>query len=139
MNPANIKIVFIAAIGFVLWGGYRVAESAYIAMTWDKTEGKVSGFERHVMSCGKGVGECYSLVVSYAVNGRTYTTGSVKKYDRSKPSRLLNTAAVVYYSPVNPQDAILGGAYGPLRYGIWLFIIGSVVLLVFWVVKKRQA
>ena len=138
MNSSNLKVLFVAAIGFVLWGGYRVADSAYITMTWDRADGKVTGFERHVMSCGKGVGECYSLVVSYQVNGRGYSTGSVKKYDRSKPSRLLNTPAVVYYAPGNPGQAILGGAYGPMRYGIWLLLIGCAILFGFWVAKRRR-
>ena len=138
MSSTNIKVVFIAAIGMVLWGGYSVVNSTYIALTWDKVEGTVIDFERHTWSCGKGIGECYALVVGYEANGQAFTTTSVKKYSRSKPSQLLKSPATVYYSSLNPGEAILGGAYGPMRKGIWLLIIGTVILVVFWVVKKRE-
>ena len=138
MNSSNIKILFIGAICLALFGGYSVARASYIAMTWNEADGEVIDFEKHTFSCGKGVGECYGIIVGYLANGQAFTASSVKKFNNSKPSHLLHNKITVYYSPDNPGEAILGGEFGPMRNGMWLFIFGSVVLVIFWVVWKKK-
>ncbi len=137
MSPANIKVIFIGAVCFVLWGGYNIAKSSYTAFTWTKTEGTVVDFERNVWSCGKGIGECYTLIVGYQVGGNSFTANSNTKFNHIEPTYLLKQKFDVYYSSGNPANAILGGSYGPMRHGIWLFIIGCVVLFIFWLKRKR--
>ncbi len=138
MSPANIKVVFIGAICFVIWGGYNIAKVVYTSANWEKTEGIIVDIERHSMSCGKGVGECYSLIVGYHANKNYFTVNSKKKFNRDKPTHLLEESVEVYYSPSDPSDSIISGKYGPQNYGIILFLIGSVVLFVFWVKRKKD-
>ena len=138
MNPTNIKVIFIGAIIFVLWGGYKIAMASYTAMTWEKTEGTIVDFERNTWTCGKGVSECYNLIAGYHAGNDYYTVLSDKKYSRHKPSHLLDAKVVIYYSPLNPAEAVLGGEYGPMNGGIILFLIGLGVLLVFWFVRKKE-
>jgi hypothetical protein len=137
MSPANIKVVFFGAICFVLWGGYNVAKSSYIEITWTKVEGTVVDFERNTWSCGKHISTCYELIVGYQAGKKTYTVNSKKKFNHDKPTHLLNEKVVVYYSPANNTEAILGGSYGPSRYGMILFLAGCVVLIIFWVMRKK--
>jgi hypothetical protein len=61
----NIKMLFIGGICGLIWGGYNVAMATYYSFNWHKTQGIVVDFERHSMTCGQGVGECYSLLVGY--------------------------------------------------------------------------
>ena len=138
MNPTNIKIIFFAAIIAVLWGGYEIVKSSYTAMTWEKTEGTIVDFERNTWSCGKGVSRCFTPIVGYHVRDNYYTTLAIKKFNNNEPKHLTGNKVVIYYSPLNPAEAVLGGEYGPMNRGILLFIIGSVVLLVFWFLRKRE-
>ena len=138
MGSTKMKVLFVCAIGLVLYGGYSVTRAAYLTFSWNETEGEVVDFERDTFSCGKGVNQCYALVVSYMAGDHAYRTTSVRKFDYMAPVELLNSGVTVYYSPANPADAILGGAYGPMRYGIWLFLFGVVMLVILWVVKKKS-
>ncbi len=135
----NIKIIFIGAICAVLWGGYNLARASFYSINWNEAEGTIVDFERHVMTCGKGVGECYSLIVGYHAGDNYFVTDSVKKFSHNQPRHLLDQKVVVYYSPDNNAEAILGGEYGPYRYGLIIFFIGIVVLFLFWIFRKRQA
>ena len=132
-----MAFLFITAIGLVLWGGYKVANAAYIATTWEKAEGTIVDLERHTWTCGKGVGECYSLVAGYHAGKDYFTVSSVKKYNRNKPMHMMDKNMTIYYSPANPSVAVFSGSHGPLGYGIGLFIGGLVVLLIFRVFRNR--
>jgi len=134
----NIKVIFVGAIIAVLLGSYYISKSIYTSIAWTKTEGIVIDFERHSMTCGKSVGECYTLIVGYHVDNKYYTATSKKKFSRNKPTHLLDEKLGLYYSPENPSKAILSGAYGPKNYGVILFLIGTVVLFIFWIVRKRE-
>lgn len=140
MNPANIKIVFIAAICFVLWGGYNVAKSSYVAITWTKAEGTVVDFEKNVWSCGKGIGECYNLIVGYHDSHKNYyTVNSKKNFNYDPPKHLMDQKIDVYYRPSKPAESVLGSGYGPMQYGTIMFLLGCVILFIFWVVKKKSS
>jgi hypothetical protein len=134
----NIKVLFIGAICAVLWGGYTLSNAVYYSVNWTETQGTVVDFERHVMTCGKGVSECYSLLVGYHAGDEYYVTDSVKKFSRNQSRHLLDQKVVVYYSPDNNAEAILVGEYGPYRYGLIIFLIGAVVLFLFWMFRKRK-
>ncbi len=138
MPKENIKVVFFGAIIAVILGGYYISKSIYTSVAWTKSEGIVIDFERHSMTCGKGVGECYSLIVGYPVDKNHYTVTSKSKFSHDKPDHLLDKKLKLHYSPNNPADAVLSGAYGPKNYGIILFLVGAVVLFIFWVVRKRE-
>jgi hypothetical protein len=138
MSPTNVKVVFIGAIAFVLWGGYSIAKASYTAIAWNKTEGTIVDLERNVWTCGKGVSECYNLIAGYHARNNYYTVLSDKKFSRNKPSHLLDTKVVIYYDPLNPAEAVLGGEYGPMSGGIILFIVGLIVLLIFWYFWKKE-
>lgn len=139
MSPGNIKVVFIGAICFVLWGGYNIGKASYIAVTWTKTEGTVVDFERYTWKCGKLSSECYTLIVGYQADKASFTVTSDKKFNSNKPVHFLKNKVPVYYSPSNPVDAILGGSYGPLGNGVILFLVGCVVLIILWVIRKRNS
>jgi hypothetical protein len=135
---SNIKVIFIGAICFVLWGGYNIGKASYTALSWAKTEGTVVDFEHNTWSCGKGVGTCYQLIVGYYAGKTYYTVNSDKKFNHDMPTHLQDTKVTVYYSPANPAEAVLGGSYGPMNYGIILFLIGVIVLFIFWVKRERK-
>lgn len=40
-----MKVLFIAAIGMVIYGSFSFARSGYISMTWNETQGEVIDFE----------------------------------------------------------------------------------------------
>ena len=138
MSSTNVKIIFVAAIGMVLWGGFNFAKATYTSFAWTKADGKVIDFEHNVWSCGKGVGECYSLIIDYAAGNKHFTITSKKKFNYDKPTHLLNEKVTVYYSPNNPGEAVISGSYGTGQYGAILFLIGLVILFVFWVINKRE-
>lgn len=138
MSSTNAKIIFVMAIGMVLWGGFNFAKAGYTSFAWTKTEGKVIDFEHNVWSCGKGVGECYSLIIGYKAGNKPLTVISKKKFNYDKPTHLLNKQVTVYYSPSNPADAVISGSYGSGQYGVILFLIGVVILFVFWIINKRE-
>lgn len=139
MTQANIKTIFWGAVFATLWGGYNIGKSVYTSFAWDKTEGIVVDYERNTWSCGKSVSECYSLVVGYHTADKNYfTTTSKKKYNYDPPKHLLDKKVDVYYSPAVPSEAILGGSYGPMNYGIIIFLIGAIVLFIFWVRSKKK-
>ncbi len=56
-----------------------MAKATYYSINWDKTEGVVVDFERHTMACGKGVGECYSLLVAYHVGNNYFVSNGSEK------------------------------------------------------------
>lgn len=133
----NMAILFITAIALVAWGGYKVANATYIASTWEKTKGTIVDMERHTWACGKGVSECYSLIAGYHAGKDYFTVSSVKKFSRDKPVQMMDKMMTIYYSPTNPSEAVFSGSYGPLGYGIALFIGGLVALLILWVFRKH--
>lgn len=139
MSSINIKVVFVGAICFVLWGGYNIAKASYTAINWEKAEGTVIDFERNTWSCGKNIGKCFALIVGYNTDKGSFTVISDKKFNYTKPTHLLKDTVVVYYSPTNHADATLGGSYGPMGRGIIVLIVGLVVLFIYWVVSKRNA
>mgnify|MGYP003629758199 CR=1 FL=1 len=128
MNPAKIKVVSIGAICFFLLGGYNVVKIIYSLVNW--ANNVVVDFGRHSMACGKGVNEDYALIVGYHA--------SKKKFNRDKPAYLLNKKVEVYYSPDNPFDSIISGKYGPQNYRVILFLIGSIVLFLFWLMRQKS-
>ena len=132
----NIAILFIGSIAMIAWGGYKVANAAYIATTWDKAEGTIVDLERHTWKCGKGVGECYTLVAGYHAGKDYFTVSSNKKYNRNKPEHMLDKKMTIYYSPINPTEAVFSGSHGPLGYGLGLFIGGLVLLFVSWIARN---
>ncbi|MGK0297169.1 MAG: hypothetical protein ACI9XC_000770 [Gammaproteobacteria bacterium] len=134
----NIKALFIGRICALLWGGYDVSRARYYLISWDETEGAVVDFERHVMTCEKGVGECYSILVGNHAGNDYFVTNDNKTFSRDKPIHLLEKKVVVYYSPENPGEAILGGEYGPFRNGATVIFIGVFVLFLSWLVHNRQ-
>lgn len=138
MEKNKVNMILLVAIVFILWGGYKIAVASYTAMTWIKTEGTIIDFERNVWSCGKGVGECYSLVAGYHAGKDYYTVVSDKKFDYHKPSNLLNDKVIIYYSPLNSSEATFGGEYGPMNGGLIIFFIGIVILVIIWFVRKRE-
>ena len=139
ISPTNIKIIFVMAIVAVCWGAYNMARAAYTAISWEKTEGTVVDFERNVWSCGKGVSECYELVVGYHVRGNYYTVLSTRRYNGSKPSHMSGRRLELYYSPANPREAILAGSYGPMEGGLIIFLFGAAVLAVFWFRREKAS
>lgn len=112
--------------------------ASYTAITWNKAEGIIVDFERNTWSCGKGVGECYSLIAGYHADKDYYTVTSDKKFNYNKPKYLLDKKVIIYYSPVNPAEATFGGEYGPMNGGIILFLVGIVIFLVLWFMHKRN-
>ena len=138
MSPANVKTVFYAAIFAVLWGGYNIAKSVYTYTAWEEVQGTVVDFERNTWSCGKSVGECYSLMVGYHAGKDYFTTFSKKKYNYDPPTHLMDEKISVYYSPGNPSEAILGDGYGPMNYGIIIFLIGTLVLFIFCFINNNR-
>jgi hypothetical protein len=123
---------------FCYGGGYDVSRATYYSISWDEAEGTVVDFERHVMTCGKGVGECYSLLVGYHAGNDYFVTNGNKTFSRDKPMHLLEKKVVVYYSPENASEVILGGEYGPFRNGVTAIFIGVFVLFLYWLVRNRQ-
>ena len=136
INPANKLVIFVGAIAFVLWGGYNIIKASYVAAAWNDTEGVVTGFEKYTFSCGRGVGNCFELVVAYEVNGKRFTVNSEEKFDNRAPVHLKNEIITVYYNPANPYDAALAN-YGPGSYGTILFVIGILVLFLFWLFREK--
>lgn len=94
-------------------------------------------FERHTMTCGKGVGECYSLLIGYHAGNDYFVTASNKKYSRNKPMHLAERKVAVYYSPDDTSEAILGGEYGPFNYGLYGILGGMVMMFVSWIAGKN--
>lgn len=92
----NIKLIFFGAICAILWGGYNISRASYYSFSWTETQGTVVDFERHVMTCVKGVGECYSLMVGYHAGNDYFVTYSDKKFPRNKPIHLLDQKIVVF-------------------------------------------
>ena len=138
MNPTNVKVVFIAAIAAVLWGGYEIVKTTYTAFAWEKTEGTIVDFEHNVWSCGKGISRCFTPIAGYHVRDNYYTVLARKNYNHNEPKHLSGNKVVVYYSPLDPADAHLGGEYGPMNHGIIIFIIGIIVLLIFWFMREKK-
>lgn len=136
ISAANKLVLFVGAIAFVLWGGYNMGKSLYVAATWEEVQGTVTGFERNTWSCGRSVSVCYELVVTYQADGRMHTALSDEKFDHKPPGQLLNKAITVYYNPVNPASAELA-EYGPGGYGAIVFTMGAVVLFVFWLFRNK--
>ena len=135
MNKTNIKILFVAAILAIIYGSYTIAKTVYVKTAWDEVEGVVVGFERNTWSCGKGIGECYSLVIGYKVNNKTFSINSDKKWNYDPPEHLLKDKVSIYYSPSNPNEAIVGSGFG--TNGFFLILFGSIVLIFFWFARKR--
>ncbi len=138
MSQTNIRIVFIAAIVAVLWGGYEIAKATYTAMAWEKVEGTIVDLEHRTWSCGKGVRQCFVPIIGYHVSEEYYTVLAEKKFNRDEPKHLVGSKVDVYYSSHNPADATLGGEYGPMNHGILIFLIGTVVLIIFWFMRGRS-
>ena len=138
MNQTNLAVMFIAAICATLWGGYKISKASYTALAWEKTEGTVIDFERKTWTCGKGVSECYDIIVGYHAGENNYTIHSDTSVSRNKPTQLLNTSITVYYKPTNPSEAVLTGKYGTLGHGITVFILGIVFLIISWFVRKSK-
>ena len=137
MDKNKITILLFLAILFVAWGGYKIARATYIAISWEKTQGTIVDFERNTWSCGKGVGTCYTLVAGYHAGNNYYTVMSEKKFNYNKPSHLLEKKIDIYYYPLNPAEATFGGEYGSMSGGIILFVVGMVLLVVFWFIRKK--
>lgn len=138
MDKNKIGIILLLGTVFVSWGGYKIANASYTALTWEKTEGTIVDFEHHVWSCGKGVGECYSLVAGYHAGKDYFTTVSDKKFNYKKPVNLLDDKVIIYYSPTNHSIATFGGEYGPMNGGIIMFMIGTGILAVFWFIREKE-
>lgn len=138
MSQSNIRVIFFGAIIAVIWGGYEILMTSYTAFTWGKTEGTIVDFERSVWSCGKGVSQCFRPIAGYHVRDNYYTVVAKKSFSNHEPNHLSGEKVVVYYSPLNPSEAYLGGQYGPLNHGIIIFLIGVVVLIIFWFVQKKN-
>lgn len=134
----KFKMFFIGALLFTLWGVYKIGLATYTSIAWINTQGVIVDFDRNTWSCGKGVSECYSLIVGYHANNDYFTITGDKKF-RNQPRELHGETVSVYYSPDNPQQAVLGGEYGPLRYGIISFLVGLVMLLISWFFSKRES
>ncbi|MBM2830352.1 MAG: hypothetical protein HW411_1142 [Gammaproteobacteria bacterium] len=139
MSPTNIKVIFLAAIVFVLWGGYKIAKVSYTAIVWQKTEGTIVDLERNTWSCGKGVSKCFSPIAGYHANNDYFTVVSEKKFNRDEPKHLIGNKVVIYYSSANPAEAVLGGEYGPMSGGIIMFLLGTAILIGFWFAKIKEA
>lgn len=138
MSPANIKAIFIAALIALVWGGYGIARATYTAISWEKTEGTFVDLEQSTWSCGKGVQRCFMPIAGYHANNDYFTVVSDKKFNRDEPKFLIGNKVDVYYNPNHPAEAVLGGDYGPMNKGIFMFIFGSVVLLIFWFMRKKE-
>lgn len=80
----------------------------------------------------RGVSRCYELVIGYHAGKDYFTIKSDRKFNHDKPKHFLEKKIPVYYSPVNGAGAVLGGAYGTARHGLFIFLFGSLVLFVFW-------
>jgi hypothetical protein len=78
------------------------------------------------------------LIVGYYVGGDNYTVNSNKVFNDNPPTHLMNEKIDVYYYPLTPAESVLGGSYGEKNYGITLFIIGLVVLFIFWLFRKSN-
>lgn len=138
MNPTNMKVLFFGAIIMVLWGGYKISKASYTALAWDKVDGTIVDMERSTWSCGKGVSRCFTPIAGYHVRDNYYTLLADKKFNNTEPKHLVGSKVAVYYSPLNPADAVLGGEYGPMNGGIIIFLLGAVILAVFWFVHRRN-
>jgi hypothetical protein len=136
VSSNNIKILFFGGICALFWGGYNVTMATLYSFNWNETEGTVVDFERHTMTCGKGVGECYSLLIGYHAGNDYFVTASNKKYSRNKPMHLAERKVAVYYSPDDTSEAILGGEYGPFNYGLYGILGGMVMMFVSWIAGK---
>lgn len=138
MAKSNLTVIFIGAIFALVYGGYKVANAAYIATTWEKAEGTIVDLERHTWTCGKGVSECYSLIAGYYAGKDYFTVSSKKKFSRNKPMHMMDKKMTIYYLPNNPSEAVFSGSYGPMGYGLGLLILGVVFLLLFWIISKKS-
>lgn len=136
MTNDKVKMVFMLSIVFFLWGSYEVGKSAYATLFWEKTDGFITDFERHSLSCGRGSSECYSLIVGFRVNDRHYYTNSREKF-KDRPQRLEGQKVKVYYSASNPEKAVLGGAYSPADTGIIILIMSFVFFMVYFFSRQR--
>ena len=133
----KVKTVLLLAILFGLAGSYYVGKSVYTAIAWDKTEGTVAGFERHVWRCGKGHSECFTLQVNFDVNGRTYIANSSIIHERPR-NDVLQSRVPVYYSPDNPDKTLVGGEYNPIGGGVFLLLFSLVLFVVYFFSKGRD-
>jgi len=138
MSDNNIKILLVGAVIAVLLGCYKIGQSVYTTLLWEKTEGVVVDFERSVWTCGKWVNECYDLVVRYEVYEKPYRLVSDKRFNEKAPTHLLNTPVGLYYRPGNPAEAVLAGTDGPLGYGMALLVFGILALLIVWYLHRRH-
>ncbi len=136
MGDDKIKIFLFAGLLFMAWGGYKASTAIYTSISWNETRGTIVDFERNTWSCGKGVSECYSIVVGYHVNQDYFTVTGDKNY-RDQPRKLHGKEVIVYYSPDDPHQAILGGEFSPLNISILKFLIGCVLIIIYWFIKKR--
>lgn len=133
----KVKTVLMLAILFGLAGGYYVGKSVYTAIVWDKTEGTVAGYERHVWRCGRGHSECYTLQVSFLAAGQPFMTESRVIHDEPRKT-IINTRVPVYYSAANPRNARLSGEYGPTDGGVLLLLASLVLFVVYFFSKGKD-
>ena len=51
---------------------------------------------------------------------------------------LLEEKIVVYYFPENTSEAILGGEYGPFRFGTMGMFYSVALLFIVWIIRNRE-
>lgn len=137
MTQDKVKMALLLAIGFSLFGLYKVGKTAYTAIVWEKTEGFVIDFERHTMTCGRGSSRCFSIIVGFRSGDRHYRANGEKKF--SEPPRELEGVPItVYYPASDPHSAILGGRHGPGNTGFIALLVGFVMFIVYWFSRDRS-
>lgn len=136
MPKDKVKIVLLIALVFTGMGIYKTGKAGYTAMSWTKTIGVISDFQRHNFACGRR-SECFSLLVAYRVGDSIYNINSDEKFNDA-PTHLGGKDVVVYYAPGNPSQATVAGEYGSMNDGLIGLGVGFLFFVIYWFVKPRD-
>ncbi|MGB1800752.1 MAG: hypothetical protein ACPHLK_07995 [Gammaproteobacteria bacterium] len=133
----KVKMLLILAIVFSAMGIYNVGKAAYVAMTWNKTEGTVVDTPQHTWRCGKGISECYTINVGFYANNNFITIDSEKTFSDA-PRHLLDKKVSVYFPTADPHKAVLAGTYGSQSGGFIALFAGALMFAIWLVMRQKK-
>ena len=95
-------VLFAIALGFTVWTVARMHnfETNYITVSGTVSDYKVN----HSASTHWRSGTTYTLVISYAYDGRGYKLSDTVAY-RKRPTDMIGTTTEIYVNPQNPEQA----------------------------------
>lgn len=114
----------------LIGGGYWTHNTYDFINKAHQAEAKVTGMKesRSTSSSGSGTSYTYAPIVKYEVHGKLYSHTS--NMSSSHPTEKVGDMLVIYFSPNDPQEAMINrGIWNFLFQGI-LLITGVIILLV---------